>query len=125
MLLHNYLNKFRQEIEKLEKYGFSESLEIKEEIRPNKQAVLNVKVFLINGSVLQIKEYIDARYKIEHVSYAYHYQDREEKCIFRYDNALHKPELKFREHKHTKEGEIIKASLPGISKIINEIIENF
>ena len=124
MLLNNYLKKFRQEIEKLESYGFSESLEIKEEIRANKQVVLNVKIVLVNGSLLQIKEYIDARYRIDHVSYAYHYQDGNGKCLFRYDNAVHNPALRFREHKHTREGDILNASLPEISEVINEVIEN-
>jgi hypothetical protein len=31
----------------------------------------------VDGSVLFIREYIDARYKIEKVSYAYQYQDGE------------------------------------------------
>lgn len=124
MQLHKYLTKFRREIEKLENYGFAESLEINEEIRADKQAVLNIKVFFVNGSILQIKEYIDARYKLEHVSYAYHYQDKEGKCFFRYDNAVHRPELKFTEHKHTKDGEIIKVPLPDVVELIEEVIEN-
>jgi hypothetical protein len=124
MQLHNYLNKFHLEIEKLENYGFAETLEINEEIRANKQAVVNVKVFLVNGSILQIKEYIDARYQIEHVSYAYHYQDKEGKCLFRYDNAVHKPDLKFKGHKHTKDGKIIIAPVPKISELVEEVIEN-
>jgi hypothetical protein len=85
MYLHNYLKQFRQEIEKLEDYGYSESLEIKEEIRGNKLTVVAAHIILINGSSLHIKEYIDARYNIERISYAYHYQDCDGKCIFRYD----------------------------------------
>jgi len=69
---------FRRGIEKIEKYGYTESIDIKEEIRPNKQAIIKAKIVLVDRSVLYIKEYIDARYKIEKVSYAYQYQDREE-----------------------------------------------
>ena len=39
MSLHDYLELFRQAIEKVEDYGYAESIEINEEIRPNKQAV--------------------------------------------------------------------------------------
>jgi len=53
MSLHNYLRQFRQEIEKLEDYGYSESLEIKEERRTNKLAVISAHIVLINGSSLQ------------------------------------------------------------------------
>jgi hypothetical protein len=123
MLLHNYLNHFRQQLKKLEDYGFSESLEIKEEIRAKKLAVITVHIVLFNGSGLHINEYIDARYKIERKSYAYHYQDNQGKCIFRYDNANHKPALGFKEHKHTKDGAVIEAPLPVISELIEEVIK--
>jgi len=122
MSLRNYLNRFRGDIAKLEDYGYSESLEIKEEIRTNKLAVITAHIVLINGSNLHIKEYIDASYRIERISYAYHYQDNHGKCIFRYDNATHKPTLGFKEHKHTKDEPPIEVSLPDISDIVDEVI---
>ena len=102
MSLRNYLELFRQALEKLENYGYTESIDIKEEIRPNKQAIIKAKIALVDRSVLHIKEYIDAKYKIEKVSYAYQYQDRNGELIFRYDNAVHRPALRFKEHKHTE-----------------------
>ena len=123
MSLHNYLRQFRQELEKIEDYGYSESLEIKEEIRANKLAVISAHIVLIDGSSLHIKEYIDAGYKIERISYAYHYQDFDGECIFRYDNANHRPALGYKKHKHTKDGNIIEASLPPIEEIIKEVIK--
>ena len=122
MMLRDYLDLFRKSIEKLENYGYSESIEIEEEIRPDKQAIMKAKIVLINSSVLYIKEYIDAKYKIQKVSYAYQYQDIHGKLTFRYDNAVHRPALGFREHKHTKNGLIFEASSPDISNIIDEII---
>ncbi|MCX6581338.1 MAG: DUF6516 family protein [Candidatus Aminicenantes bacterium] len=122
MLLRNYLNSLHKEIEKLENYGFIESVEVKEEIRAIKQALFTARVVFINGSELHIKEYIDARYKIERVSYAYHYQDRDGNCIFRYDDAVHKPALRSREHKHTLDGSSVPSDLPDISEIFDEII---
>jgi hypothetical protein len=71
MSLSKYLKQFRQVVGKLESYGYAESVEIREEIRPNKQAIVKAKIVLIDRSVLHIKEYIDARYKIQKVSYAY------------------------------------------------------
>jgi hypothetical protein len=47
----------------------------KKEVRPNKQAVIKATIVLVDRSVLHIREYIDAKYKIEKVSYAYQYQD--------------------------------------------------
>jgi hypothetical protein len=122
MSLRNYLELFRQALQKLENYGYTESMSIKEEIRPNKQAIIKAKTVFINRSVLHIKEYIHAKYKIEKVSYAYQYQDRNGELIFRYDNAIHRPALGFKEHKHTKGGLIIEASPPDISGIMDEVI---
>ena len=112
MLLRNYLQLFRRGIEKLENYGYTESVAIKEEVRPNKQAIIKATIVLVDRSVLHIREYIDAKYKIEKVSYAYQYQDRNGELIFRYDNAVHRPALRFKEHKHIKAEVIIEASLP-------------
>jgi hypothetical protein len=122
MSLHNYLAQFRRAIEKLENYGYAESLEINEEIRTNKLAVITVNVILVEGSHLHIKEYIDARYKLERIGYAYHYQDSEGKCVFRYDDAVHRPSLGFKEHKHTKDGNIIESPLPSILDLVDEVI---
>jgi len=122
MLLRNYLESFRQGIEKLENYGYTESIQIEEEIRPNKQALIKANIVLVDGSVLHIKEYIDAKYKLDKVSYAYQYQDRDGGLIFRYDNAVHRPALEYREHKHTKDGVIVEADLPDISDIIDEVV---
>ncbi len=58
MSLHDYLKLFRLAIEKAEDYGYAKSIEITEEIRPNKQAVIKAKIVLIDESVLHIKEYI-------------------------------------------------------------------
>jgi hypothetical protein len=52
-----------------------------------------------------------------------YYQDVDGKCLFRYDNAVYRPPLEFNEHKHMKNGAIINAPLPGISELINEVIE--
>lgn len=58
MSLRNYLALFQENIQKLEDYGYTEFIEIREEIRPNKQAIINRKISFVDGSVLHIKEYI-------------------------------------------------------------------
>ena len=110
MLLRNYLRLFRQAIEKLENHGYTEFVQIKEEIRPNKQAIIKAKIVLVDSSVLYIK-----------VSYAYQYQDRNGDLIIRYDNAVHRPAPAFKDHKHTKDGVIVEATLHDISEIVDEL----
>jgi hypothetical protein len=122
MSLHDYLELFQRAIENVEDYGYAESIEINEEIRPNKQAVIKAKIVFIDGSALHIREYIDAKYTIQKISYAYQYQNRNGDLIFRYDNAVHRPALEFKEHKHIKGGVIIEAILPDVSVIMDEVI---
>ncbi len=124
MPLHEYLHQFRKGLHKFEDYGYADSIEIKEEVRANKQAVIQAKVVLINNSIFYIKEYIDAKYGINRVSYAYQYQNENNHLIFRYDNATHKPALNFKEHKHTGDGKVEEAELPKISELVDEIIRH-
>ena len=63
MSLRDYLDSFHSAVSKIEDYGFSESIDIKVEIRASKQAVNKARVVLVDSSVLQIREYIDAKYK--------------------------------------------------------------
>jgi len=124
MSLRSYLDEFRREIEQLDNYGYTESIEIKEEIRSDKQAVLNATVVFVNRSVLYIKEYIDAKYGIDRVSYAYQHQDSDGELIFRYDNAAHRPALSDSDHRHSSDGEIALTALPDLTDLIDEIIGN-
>jgi len=57
MSLRDYLDSFHRAIGKIYDYGFAESIDINEEIRPAKQAVTNAKIDLVDGSVLQIRSY--------------------------------------------------------------------
>ena len=125
MQLRQYLDNFRNSIEKFEVFGLSEKTEIKEEIRPGKQAVINIHVSLINETNLYLRAYIDARYKINLISYAFQYQKKDGQLIFRYDNAAHKPKLSSKDHKHLSDGDIVETDMPDIAKLVDEIIDNF
>ena len=58
-------------------------------------------------------------------NYLVHYQDKQGRCIFRYDNAPHYPQLApFPQHKHVGEEERAKdASLPSMRQVAREIAE--
>jgi hypothetical protein len=122
MSLRDYLDSFHSAVSKIEDFGFSESIDIKMVIRPSKQAVCKARIVLVDGSVLQIREYIDAKYKTEKVNYAYHYQDKDGKLIFRYDNAQHRPALEFIDHKHVSDDTITECVEPDLADVIDEVI---
>jgi len=124
MSLRDYLDAFHTAVGRIDDYGFAESIDINEEIRASKQAVTRAKIALVDQSVLLVKEYIDAKYKVEKISYAYQYHDEDGKLIFRYDNARHKPDLGFINHKHLSDGSIVECAIPDISDVVDEVIEH-
>ena len=124
MLLNEYLDLFRKAMGKFENYGYADIVEIREEIRANKQAILIAKVVLIDNSILHVREYIDAKYGIDRVSYAYQYQDSKDQIIFRYDNAIHRPKLGFKDHRHSNDGQIYEADLPDLFELVDEVLSH-
>ena len=78
----------------------------------------------IDGSVLFFKEYVDVQLSIDKLAYSFHYQDSVNNLIFRYDNAKHKPDLGFSDHKHIKD-KIISSSVPDLETIILEITQEY
>ncbi len=122
MTISEYLTSFRHDLERLDTYGFAESIIFHEELRAGKQAIVKAEIVLVDGSCLIIREYIGSKYGLEKLSYAYQYQDRDKNLIFRYDNAAHKPTLGYANHKHSSD-DIEMADPPEISALIDEIIE--
>jgi hypothetical protein len=61
----------------------------------------------------------------EYQVFSYHYQDSNARLLFRYDNAAHKPPLSYSCHKHLPTGEIIESAIPGLSSVLDEVLEQF
>jgi hypothetical protein len=83
---------------------------------------LKVRVRFTSGHLLELNEsvIVEAR-NIKHLGYRYHFQDKENKLVFRYDNTPHFPDLdSFPHHKHSM-GEVIASDKPSIPMIIQEI----
>ena len=83
MSANEYCSRLRKAIGQFENFGITESIEFKEERRAGKQIVIAIQVVLIDQSVLVIREYIDAKYKIDKLRYAYQYHTQNGELIFR------------------------------------------
>ena len=63
--------------------------------RTEKIGIIKGTITFLDNSCLFFTEYLDDKYKIEKLTYSFHYQQKDGTLIFRYDNAYHKPRLGF------------------------------
>ena len=84
--------------------------------------VIQGEIYLIDESVLYFIEFVNVKEKTERYKYSYHYQDKYEKILFRYDMAPHHNEVEtFPHHKHVSSEKVIKASAPSLAKFLDEV----
>ncbi len=97
-------------------------IQVQFDIRPGNQGYVNGSVLFSDDSVFYFKEYVDVlEDAVDKLMYSYHYQDKSHHLIFRYDNALHKPALAFRDHKHVPPDRIQEAAIPSFEDVFAEI----
>ena len=71
---------------------------------------------------LHFREFVDVTQHDPRAMYAYHYQNRNTRMIFRYDNALHRPALAQRDHKHTGDDHVEVTPAPSFADVLDEIL---
>lgn len=124
MLLNTYQNNIVSIIQKYVDNGYILSFNFSVEARSNYIGFIQGSLEFLQGSRLFFRQYVDLQESIEKLSYSFHYQDQENNLIFRYDNAQHKPDLGYVEHKHIKD-KIISSKIPDIEQVILEIINEY
>lgn len=124
MLLNTYQNNIVSIIQKYVDNGYILSFNFSVEARSNYIGFIQGSLEFLQGSRLFFRQYVDLQESIEKLSYSFHYQDQENNLIFRYDNAQHKPDLGYVEHKHIKD-KIIPSKIPDIEQVILEIINEY
>jgi hypothetical protein len=94
------------------------------EKRPANQGYLHGVIIFVDESRFFFREYLDVSpEQIDKLSYAYHYQDKDNNLLFRYDNAPHKPALPFQDHKHIGSTDVIRVDEPVLDNVLNEIAQ--
>ena len=124
MLLNTYQNNIVSIIQKYVDNGYILSFNFSVEARSNYIGFIQGSLEFLQGSRLFFRQYVDLQESIEKLSYSFHYQDQENNLIFRYDNAQHKPDLGYVEHKHIKD-KIIPSKISDIEQVILEIINEY
>ena len=114
-----YLHSVESAFSRLES-GYFERYE--EEILTPERVNIRIRVRFLNGYILEWNEaMIVVKGHINHLSYRYHFQDRNNKLIFRYDNTPHFPQLEsFPNHKHLPD-DVIASNRPSAIEVLEEI----
>lgn len=82
---------------------------------------IKAKVVFTDFSELHVTEYLLFMPNFDKIAYSYHYQDKDKKLIFRYDNAEHHTEVEtYPHHKHIPDSVIPSRSIV-LQDILNEI----
>lgn len=123
MLLNNYQSNIISIIQKYVNDGWILSFDFSVDARSSHVGFIQGRLEFLQRSCLFFKEYVDLQELVEKLSYSFHYQDHENNLIFRYDNAKHKPDLGYADHKHIQD-QIIPSKIPEIEQVILEIITN-
>ena len=80
-------------------------------------------LFFPDGSSLHIREFVTTQIRIDRYTNVYHYQDADDRLIFRYDNTHHFPDRpNFPHHRHTPDG-VALAPEPDLQSVIDEVLK--
>ena len=116
--LARYLSHIEGEIRKL-KGAYVERYE--EEILAVNRVNLRVRVRFPNGFILELNEAVIAEEdRLTHLGYRYHFQDKQNNLVFRYDNTPHFPELEGFPHHKPLPNKVFGSEEPSILKVIDE-----
>jgi hypothetical protein len=122
-VIESYLAHLRTVLDRYTSTPFVLHIKSDFETRPGGQCHLFGEVLFKDGSTLHFREFLDTTPQgIERLMYSYHYQDTENRLVFRYDNARHRPPLATgAHHKHVPEGIQIVSS-PTFEEVLEEAV---
>jgi len=117
-LLSQYLGDIAAKVRELEDAKVER---YEEELLATNRVNLRIRVRFLSGYLLELNEaaIVEAGQLI-HLGYRYHFQNKQNNLIFRYDNTPHFPDLEgFPHHKHLSD-KVTRIEKPSILKVIEE-----
>ena len=123
-MLHNHLSNYLKQVEQAVRQFSNAYVErYEEEILTSNRANLRIRFRFNQTHLLEINEAIVITDGLlEFLDYRYHFQDEQNRLIFRYDSTPHFPNLpNFPHHKHLPE-DVIASEKPEITQVLQEVI---
>jgi hypothetical protein len=82
-------------------------------------------LYLLDGSQMHLREFVDTETGIDRYMYAYQYQREDGEFVFRYDNTDHHRSLNLSTHPHHKHdnisGRVVDSPAPTLAQVLEEI----
>ena len=122
MLIETYFKQLQQTVESC---VIVQSFNMNFDKRGTYEDFIRGEIYLIDGSILHIREFVDVEVIVNRLMYVYQYLNSSKKFIFRYDDTGHHKELNlptYPHHKHEgKEDNITVYSAPDLAAVLAEI----
>ena len=121
-MLLDFLSRYLREVEAAVREAEGAYVErYEEEIVAASRVNLRIRVRFRRGHMLELNEAVVGEAgRPRRLGYRYHFQDEQNKLVFRYDNTPHFPGLEnFPHHKHIPD-KVAGAAEPSILKVIEE-----
>jgi hypothetical protein len=119
------LDDYFESIDKLLNHPLIQSTDYQKEKRSSNVGLIYGKIVFIDFSKLYFMEYLEVDLEVNKKTFSYHYQDKNQLLIFRYDNAPHYPNIRtFPFHKHVK-AEVNESKITDLSIVLSEIFKEY
>jgi len=125
MLIGDYFDEIGRLIHEHETAGFLLSCDLLTDARSDDLGYLRALLTFSDRSQLHVREYVRVSDdRVERLALAYHYQDAAGALRFRYDNAQHRPPVRFAVHKHVGQDLV---SADGVTRavVLREIVGRY
>jgi hypothetical protein len=101
------------------------SFDVAYDKRSTHEGFVHGELYLVDGSVLHVREAVDVETHVDRLMYVYQYLDATSTLVFRYDNTGHHKKLKLASYPHHKhegsEDNVIAAAAPDLAGVLEEI----
>ena len=104
--------------------SFVADFKISKQVDRSKNGHIRARVTFTDNSLLEFSEFVEqnADDEIQVITYSYHWLDKNDNAIRRWDNTPHFPKLKnFPHHIHVKENDVISGKPIDIFGVLDEI----
>jgi hypothetical protein len=116
---------FQQLHETIDSCPIISSFNVTYDKRGNHEGFIRGEAYLVDNSVLHLREFVDVASGIDRLTYVYQYMNAAKELVLRYDNTGHHKNLDlltYPHHKHEgSEHNVVASPAPDLAAVLSEI----